>query len=108
MITNHSLFQKKFERWEIYYFGYEQNWCAEAAVTCNLSNLLHDYFMLLGCAEKALERLIRNTCDAIILTSMHPRSAITIVVQELHNDGSVSFELSMHVSLEPCVFNRGY
>ena len=46
---------------------------------------------LLGCAEKAIERLIRNTCDSAILTTMHPRSAMTIVLQELCNDGSVSF-----------------
>lgn len=45
---------------------------------------------LLGCPEKATERVIRNTCDAVILSTMHPRSAMTIVIQELHNDGSVS------------------
>ncbi|CAB4012338.1 Exosome complex component RRP46 [Paramuricea clavata] len=42
-----------------------------------------------GCAEKAMERLIRNTCDSTILTTMHPRSAMTIVLQEVCNDGSL-------------------
>ncbi|XP_046848423.1 exosome complex component RRP46-like [Xenia sp. Carnegie-2017] len=42
-----------------------------------------------GCAEKSMERLIRNTCESAILTSMHPRSAMTIVLQEICNDGSL-------------------
>ncbi|XP_028395956.1 exosome complex component RRP46-like [Dendronephthya gigantea] len=42
-----------------------------------------------GCAEKAMERLIRNTCDSTIITTLHPRSAMTIVVQEVCNDGSL-------------------
>lgn len=48
---------------------------------------------ILGCAEKSMERLIRNTCESVILTSMHPRSAMTIVLQEICNDGSVSFDV---------------
>lgn len=41
-----------------------------------------------GCAEKLFERIIRNTCETVILTSLHPRSSINIIVQEMQNSGS--------------------
>lgn len=41
-----------------------------------------------GCAEKMFERIIRNTCETMILTSLHPRSAINIILQEMQNSGS--------------------
>jgi hypothetical protein len=61
--------------------------------TEQITNNVKSYSMLLGCAEKAMERLIRNTCDSTILTTMHPRSAMTIVLQEVCNDGSVSLNI---------------
>ncbi|XP_070577053.1 exosome complex component RRP46-like [Ptychodera flava] len=41
-----------------------------------------------GCAEKFQERLIRNTCETVVLSSLHPRSSMTIIIQTLHNSGS--------------------
>lgn len=41
-----------------------------------------------GCEDKFLERIIRNTCETVILTALHPRTLITIVIQEMHNSGS--------------------
>ena len=42
-----------------------------------------------GCAEKVQERLVRNSCEAVILSTLHPRTAISIVVQEMQNSGSL-------------------
>ena len=52
-----------------------------------------------GCAEKVIERLIRNSCNAIILSAYHPRSAISIIVQVIHNAGEVSFHSSDLLSI---------
>lgn len=41
-----------------------------------------------GCADKMFERTIRNTCETVLLTALHPRSSITIVIQEMQNSGS--------------------
>ncbi|XP_072346292.1 exosome complex component RRP46-like isoform X5 [Scyliorhinus torazame] len=40
-------------------------------------------------AEKSKEQMIRNTCEATILTALHPRSSITIVLQVIHDSGSL-------------------
>lgn len=42
-----------------------------------------------GCAEKFLERTIRNSCETVILGNLHPRSSISITVQEIQNRGSL-------------------
>lgn len=41
-----------------------------------------------GCSDKAYEKLIRNTCEAVLLTGLHPRSSISIIIQEVQNSGS--------------------
>lgn len=40
------------------------------------------------CADKMFERVIRNTCETIILTTLHPRSSINIIIQEMQDSGS--------------------
>uniref|UniRef100_UPI00398F14A7 exosome complex component RRP46 n=1 Tax=Pristiophorus japonicus TaxID=55135 RepID=UPI00398F14A7 len=40
-------------------------------------------------AEKSKEQMIRNTCEATILTALHPRSSITVVLQVIHDAGSL-------------------
>ncbi|XP_064635439.1 exosome complex component RRP46-like isoform X2 [Lineus longissimus] len=42
-----------------------------------------------GCSEKSQEKLIRNTCEAAILAALHPRSSISVVLQEVQNSGSL-------------------
>ncbi|XP_031572270.1 exosome complex component RRP46-like [Actinia tenebrosa] len=42
-----------------------------------------------GCAEKSLEQIIKKSCEPVILTSLHPRSALTIIVQVVQNSGSL-------------------
>ncbi|KAM9047175.1 exosome complex component RRP46 isoform 1-T1 [Megaptera novaeangliae] len=44
-----------------------------------------------GVAEKSRERLIRNTCEAVVLGALHPRTSITVVLQVVSDAGSVSF-----------------
>eukprot|EP00118_Oscarella_pearsei_P006589 m.30007 g.30007 ORF g.30007 m.30007 type:complete len:149 (+) comp31282_c0_seq2:44-490(+) len=44
----------------------------------------------LGCAERLIEKVLRETCEAVVLSTLHPRSAVNIVVQLEHDDGSVS------------------
>lgn len=36
---------------------------------------------------------MRETCEAALLLSLHPRSSLTLVLQVAHDDGSVSFLL---------------
>ncbi len=42
-----------------------------------------------GCSEKMQERLIRNTCETVIWATLHPRTAINVVIQEMQNSGSL-------------------
>lgn len=42
-----------------------------------------------GCAEKLMERVIRNSCEPVVLTTRHPRSSLTIVVQLVQDCGSL-------------------
>jgi hypothetical protein len=44
-----------------------------------------------GVAEKSRERMIRNTCEAVVLGALHPRTSITVVLQVVSDAGSVSF-----------------
>ncbi|XP_061683381.1 exosome complex component RRP46 isoform X2 [Syngnathoides biaculeatus] len=39
--------------------------------------------------ERAQEQCVRESCEASLLLSFHPRSSLTLVLQELHNDGSL-------------------
>ncbi|XP_069500493.1 exosome complex component RRP46 isoform X1 [Ambystoma mexicanum] len=39
--------------------------------------------------EKSREQLIRNTCEAVILTSLHPRTSVTVVLQVVSDAGSL-------------------
>jgi len=41
--------------------------------------------------EKVLEHFLTQTLSSVILATLHPRSAITIVVQVVNDDGSVIF-----------------
>ncbi|XP_071794917.1 exosome complex component RRP46-like [Asterias amurensis] len=42
-----------------------------------------------GIKEKFQEELIRNTCGAVIMTTLHPRTSVTIVTQVVHDAGSL-------------------
>ncbi|XP_074163010.1 exosome complex component RRP46 isoform X4 [Sminthopsis crassicaudata] len=44
---------------------------------------------LQGVAEKSRERLIRNTCEAVVLGTLHPRTSITIALQIVSDAGSL-------------------
>lgn len=44
---------------------------------------------LAGVREKALERMIRNTCETVLLTSLFPRSSVDIIIQEIQDAGSL-------------------
>lgn len=40
--------------------------------------------------EKLCEQTIRNTCEAILLTVLYPRSSIIVQIHEMSNAGGVS------------------
>ncbi|CAH1794804.1 unnamed protein product [Owenia fusiformis] len=42
-----------------------------------------------GCDEKVDERMIRNICETSIVGSLHPRTAINIITQEVQDSGSL-------------------
>ncbi|KAG8511383.1 Exosome complex component RRP46 [Galemys pyrenaicus] len=48
-----------------------------------LEVILRPKIGLPGVAEKSRERLIRNTCEAVVLGTLHPRTSITVVLQVL-------------------------
>ena len=43
-----------------------------------------------GVFEKAKEVVIREAVEAVVLTHMHPRSSITVIIQVIADDGAVS------------------
>nr|KAF6285617.1 exosome component 5 [Myotis myotis] len=55
-----------------------------------LEVILRPKIGLPGVAEKSRERLIRNTCEAVVLGALHPRTSITIVLQVISDAGSLS------------------
>lgn len=46
-------------------------------------------FLNIGVAERGKEKLIKTTCNQIILTHLHPRTAINITIQEMQDGGAV-------------------
>lgn len=44
-----------------------------------------------GVAERFIENTIKNICENVIITTLHPRSQIMVVVQIMQDRGSVSF-----------------
>ncbi|XP_061576442.1 exosome complex component RRP46 [Cololabis saira] len=39
--------------------------------------------------ERSQEQCVRETCEASLLLSLHPRSSLTLILQELQDDGSL-------------------
>ncbi|XP_037314400.1 exosome complex component RRP46 [Pungitius pungitius] len=39
--------------------------------------------------ERAQEQCVRETCEASLLLSLHPRSSLTLILQLIHDDGSI-------------------
>ncbi|XP_027951611.1 exosome complex component RRP46 isoform X1 [Eumetopias jubatus] len=54
-----------------------------------LEVILRPKIGLPGVAEKSRERLIRNTCEAVVLGTLHPRTSITVVLQVVSDAGSL-------------------
>nr|XP_036869878.1 exosome complex component RRP46 isoform X1 [Manis javanica] len=54
-----------------------------------LEVMLRPKIGLPGVAEKSRERLIRNTCEAVVLGALHPRTSITVVLQVVSDAGSL-------------------
>ncbi|XP_034774348.2 exosome complex component RRP46 [Acipenser ruthenus] len=42
-----------------------------------------------GVAERSKEQCIRQTCEAALLTRLHPRTSITLSLQTVHDDGAL-------------------
>ncbi|NXW26190.1 EXOS5 protein, partial [Circaetus pectoralis] len=54
-----------------------------------LEVLLRPKVGLPGVIERSREQLLRRTCEAVVLGVLHPRTAITLVLQVLSDAGSV-------------------
>ncbi|KAI7802765.1 exosome complex component RRP46 [Triplophysa rosa] len=39
--------------------------------------------------ERAREQCVRETCEAALLLTLHPRSSLTLILQVIHDDGSL-------------------
>ncbi|KAJ8280286.1 hypothetical protein GJAV_G00052760 [Gymnothorax javanicus] len=44
---------------------------------------------LSGVKERAREQCVRETCEAALLCTLHPRSSLSLVLQVVHDDGSL-------------------
>ncbi|TKS80685.1 Exosome complex component RRP46 [Collichthys lucidus] len=51
--------------------------------------------------ERSQEQCVRETCEASLLLSLHPRSSLTLVLQVIHDDGSVSFSKTLLLISNP-------
>ena len=47
------------------------------------------FTFIVGPAERLQEKFLRGILETVILTTLHPRTLITIIVQEIVNDGSL-------------------
>ncbi|NWS50479.1 EXOS5 protein, partial [Probosciger aterrimus] len=54
-----------------------------------LEVLLRPKVGLPGVVERSREQLLRQTCEAVLLGRLHPRSSISLVLQVLGDAGSV-------------------
>lgn len=64
---------------------------SEPFVFFSLSQACFQHNLFLGVRERSQEQCVRETCEASLLLSLHPRSSLTLILQVLHDDGSVSF-----------------
>ncbi len=57
---------------------------------CILQLIMYIYHsQIAGVSERGKEKLIKTTCDHIILTHMHPRTAVNVTIQEMQDGGMV-------------------
>uniref|UniRef100_A0A671RPH5 Exosome complex component RRP46 n=1 Tax=Sinocyclocheilus anshuiensis TaxID=1608454 RepID=A0A671RPH5_9TELE len=42
-----------------------------------------------GVRERTREQCVRETCKAALLLTLHPRSSVTVILQVIHDDGSL-------------------
>ncbi|CAN8014155.1 unnamed protein product, partial [Ixodes persulcatus] len=42
-----------------------------------------------SCSDRLVEKVVRSTLETVMLVALHPRTCISISLQELHNDGSL-------------------
>lgn len=56
-------------------------------ILCGLSCTCNS--QIAGVSERGKEKLIKTTCDHIILTHMHPRTAVNVTIQEMQDGGMV-------------------
>lgn len=42
-----------------------------------------------GCKEKFLEKIVMSAFDSVIVSELHPRTAINIIIQEIQDNGSL-------------------
>ncbi|NXL68304.1 EXOS5 protein, partial [Chordeiles acutipennis] len=54
-----------------------------------LEVLLRPKVGLPGVSERSREQLLRRTCESVVLGGLHPRSALTLVLQVLSDAGSL-------------------
>jgi hypothetical protein len=47
-------------------------------------------FYFLGVHDRMQELLVRNTCETALLATLHPRTSVLVIVQEMQDSGGVS------------------
>lgn len=55
----------------------------------------------LGVVDKLKESTLLNVCQSAILSTQHPRTSITVTVQEMQDCGGVSSIPSFYIILYP-------
>ncbi|KAL7694873.1 putative ribosomal protein S5 domain 2-type [Plasmopara halstedii] len=79
----------------VYGPGQARNWRAEKADMATLDVCFKLEKGISTSKEKEYEQIIRETFAPIVLTDMFPRAIISIVVQVLEDDGSISLRLDI-------------
>jgi exosome complex component RRP46 len=54
--------------------------------------------------DRLKEKIIRNTCNSALLATLHPRTAVSIQIQEMEDRGGVHKLLSFIPSYSPQFF----
>lgn len=61
----------------------------EEAEKCSVEVVFKPRSDMPGVAERELEHAVRKTLEAVIITSLHPRCGISVILQVVNDDGSL-------------------
>lgn len=61
-----------------------------------------------GVPDRFREKLIRGTCESALIPTLYPRTAISIQLQEMEDNGGVRDELNREISVRIFMFSLSF